>query len=217
MNVILLGPPGAGKGTQAVKLAQAYGLPQISTGEIFREHIREGTNLGIKAKEYMDKGQLVPDDLVMEIAESRLLEEDCQRGFFLDGFPRTVYQAEKLDEFLEERNKKVDNVLDLSIKEEALVKRLSGRRVCKSCGTNYHLTTRPPLKEGICDLCSGELYRRADDDEVTIYNRLKVYETQTKPLIEYYKNAGTLMRLDADMGLENLFNEIQRILGARVI
>ncbi len=213
MNLILLGPPGAGKGTQAVKIVEKYKVPHISTGDIFRANIKNGTELGKKAKEYMDKGELVPDDLVCEIATSRLLEDDCKDGFLLDGFPRTVYQAEKLDEFLAKHGKKVDKVLDIAVGKEELMTRLTGRRVCKACGATYHVTNIPPKKEGICDKCGGELMQRADDTEETVANRIEVYNSQTMPLVEYYEKAGNIAHIDGAIGLENVFNHIVSVLG----
>lgn len=213
MNLILLGPPGAGKGTQAVKIVEKYKVPHISTGDIFRANIKNGTELGKKAKAYMDKGELVPDDLVCEIATSRLLEDDCKDGFLLDGFPRTVYQAEKLDEFLEKHGKKVDKVLDIAVEKEELMTRLTGRRVCKACGATYHVTNIPPKKEGICDKCGGELMQRADDTAETVENRIEVYNSQTMPLVEYYEKAGNIAHIDGAIGLENVFNHIVSVLG----
>lgn len=214
MNLILLGPPGAGKGTQAVRIIEKYNIPHISTGDIFRKNIKEGTELGKKAQEYMNKGELVPDDLVIEIATTRLLEEDCKNGFLLDGFPRTVYQAEKLDAFLAAQNKKVDNVLDIAVEKDELMRRLIGRRVCRSCGATYHVESMPPKKEGVCDQCGGELYQRADDTEETVENRIEVYNSQTMPLVEYYEKAGNIAHIDGSIGLENVFNTIVSILGA---
>ena len=213
MNLILLGPPGAGKGTQAVKIVEKYNIPHISTGDIFRANIKNGTELGMRAKEYMDKGELVPDDLVCEIATSRLLEDDCKDGFLLDGFPRTVYQAEKLDAFLTEHGKKVDKVLDIAVEKEELMTRLIGRRVCKACGATYHVTNMPPKKEGVCDKCGGELMQRADDTEETVANRIEVYNSQTMPLVEYYEKAGNIAHIDGAIGLENVFNHIVSVLG----
>ncbi|MCI8645856.1 MAG: adenylate kinase [Firmicutes bacterium] len=213
MNLILLGPPGAGKGTQAVKIVEKYNIPHISTGDIFRANIKNGTELGKKAKEYMDKGELVPDDLVCEIATSRLLEDDCKDGFLLDGFPRTVYQAEKLDAFLTEHGKKVDKVLDIAVEKEELMTRLIGRRVCKACGATYHVKNMPPAKEGVCDKCGGELMQRADDTEETVANRIEVYNSQTMPLVEYYEKAGNIAHIDGAIGLENVFNHIVSVLG----
>lgn len=209
LKTILLGPPGAGKGTQADKIVAKYDVPHISTGDIFRENIKNGTELGKKAQEYMNKGELVPDDLVCEIATDRLLKDDCQeKGFLLDGFPRTVYQAEKLDEFLTAHGQKLDKVIDLEVGEDVLMKRLTGRRVCKACGASYHVINIPPLKEGICDKCGAELIQRADDNEETAKNRIDVYNKETAPLVEYYEKAGNLARIDGAAGLENTFNSI---------
>ena len=214
MNLILLGPPGAGKGTQAARMIEKYHIPQISTGDIFRKNIKEGTELGKKAQEYMNKGELVPDDLVIEIATTRLLEDDCKDGFLLDGFPRTVYQAEKLDAFLAAHGKKIDKVLDIAVEKEELMTRLIGRRVCRSCGATYHIVNMPPEKEGVCDVCGGELYQRADDTEETVANRIEVYNSQTKPLVDYYEKAGNIAHIDGAIGLENVFAHIVSVLGA---
>ena len=213
LRTILLGPPGAGKGTQAVKIVEKYGIPHISTGDIFRENIKKGTELGKKAQEYMNKGELVPDDLVIAIATARLLEDDCKNGFLLDGFPRTVYQAEKLDEFLEAHNSKIDKVVDISVGKEELMIRLTGRRVCKKCGARYHIVNIPPKKEGVCDICGGPLIQRDDDNAETAANRIEVYEEQTRPLVDYYKKAGNLVLIDGTTGLENVFADIVRALG----
>ena len=209
----MLGPPGAGKGTQAVKIVEKSGIPHISTGDIFRENIKKGTELGKKAQEYMNKGELVPDDLVIAIATARLLEDDCKNGFLLDGFPRTVYQAEKLDEFLEAHNSKIDKVVDISVGKEELMIRLTGRRVCKKCGASYHIVNIPPKKEGVCDICGGPLIQRDDDNAETAANRIEVYEEQTRPLVDYYKKAGNLVLIDGTTGLENVFADIVRALG----
>ena len=213
LRTILLGPPGAGKGTQAGKIVEKYGIPHISTGDIFRENIKKGTELGKKAQEYMNKGELVPDDLVIAIATARLLEDDCKNGFLLDGFPRTVYQAEKLDEFLEAHNSKIDKVVDISVGKEELMIRLTGRRVCKKCGASYHIVNIPPKKEGVCDICGGPLIQRDDDNAETAANRIEVYEEQTRPLVDYYKKAGNLVLIDGTTGLENVFADIVRALG----
>ena len=213
LRTILLGPPGAGKGTQAVKIVEKYGIPHISTGDIFRENIKKGTELGKKAQEYMNKGELVPDDLVIEIATDRLLQEDCKVGFLLDGFPRTVYQAEKLDEFLAAHGAKIDKVLDMAVEKEELIARLTGRRVCKTCGASYHVVNIPPKKEGVCDICGGELVQRADDNAETVANRIEVYEAQTKPLIDYYEKAGNIAHIDGSTGLDNVFADIVKALG----
>lgn len=214
MRLVLLGPPGAGKGTQAVKIAEKYNIPHISTGDIFRKNVKEGTPLGKKAKEYMDKGELVPDDLVIDLATDRLTEEDCKNGFLLDGFPRTVYQAEKLDGFLKERGMALDKVLDIDVAEDILLDRMIGRRVCRNCGKPYHVTNMPPKKEGVCDVCGGEVYQRADDTEETVRNRFKVYRDQTSPLIEYYEKAGNIAHIDGAGELSKVFQTIVDALGA---
>ena len=213
LRTILLGPPGAGKGTQAVNIVDKYGIPHISTGDIFRANIKNGTELGKKAQEYMNRGELVPDDLVIEIATTRLLEDDCKNGFLLDGFPRTVYQAEKLDEFLAAHGSKIDKVLDIAVEREELITRLTGRRVCKACGASFHVVNIPPKTEGVCDRCGGELMQRADDNIETVANRIDVYEAQTKPLVDYYENAGNIAHIDGATGLDNVFADIVRALG----
>lgn len=213
LRTILLGPPGAGKGTQAAKIVEKYHIPHISTGDIFRENIKNGTELGKRAKEYMDKGELVPDDLVIEIATDRLLKDDCKDGFLLDGFPRTVYQAEKLDEFLKAHDSKIDKVLNIAVEKEELMTRLTGRRVCKACGASYHVVNIPPKKEGICDVCGAPLVQRADDNAETVANRIEVYEAQTMPLIEYYEKAGNIAHIDGATGLESVFADIVKALG----
>lgn len=213
LRTILLGPPGAGKGTQAAKIIEKYNIPHISTGDIFRENIKKGTELGKKAQEYMNRGELVPDDLVIEIATTRLLEDDCKDGFLLDGFPRTVYQAEKLDEFLAAHDSKIDKVIDIAVGKDELMERLTGRRVCKSCGASYHIVNIPPKKEGVCDICGGELIQRTDDNAETVANRIEVYEAQTMPLIEYYEKAGNIAHIDGATGLDNVFVDIVKALG----
>ena len=214
LRLILLGPPGAGKGTQAARICQKYSIPHISTGDIFRSHIKEGTEFGKKAQEYMNKGLLVPDNLVLEIAEARLMEEDCKNGFLLDGFPRTVNQAEKLDRFLEERNLSIDMVLNIEVDKEVLMTRLIGRRVCRNCGATYHVINMPSEKEGICDVCGGELYQRSDDTSATVENRIEVHNAQTKSLVEHYEKVGKIAHIDGSTGLDNVFNDIERVLGA---
>jgi len=213
LRTVLLGPPGAGKGTQAAKIVEKYHIPHISTGDIFRENIKKGTELGKRAQEYMNKGELVPDELVIEIATTRLLEDDCKDGFLLDGFPRTVHQAEKLDEFLAAHDSKLDKVVDIAVEKEELIVRLTGRRVCKACGASYHVVNIPPKKEGVCDVCGGPLIQRADDNEETVANRIEVYEAQTMPLIEYYEKAGNIAHIDGATGLENVFADIVKALG----
>ncbi len=213
LRTVLLGPPGAGKGTQAVKIVEKYNIPHISTGDIFRENIKNGTELGKKAQEYMNKGELVPDDLVIDLATSRLLEDDCKNGFLLDGFPRTVYQAEKLDEFLDAHSMKLDKVIDIEVEKEELITRLTGRRVCKKCGASYHVVNIPPKKEGICDICGGELFQRDDDTVETVENRIEVYNEQTMPLVDYYKKADNIVTIDGALPLETVFAEIVKSIG----
>ncbi len=213
MNLILLGPPGAGKGTQAAKIIEKYHIPHISTGDIFRENIKKGTELGKKAQEYMNAGKLVPDELVVEIATDRLTKDDCREGFLLDGFPRTVFQAEELDKFLAAGGSRIDNVLDIDVNREELMTRLTGRRVCSKCGASYHIVNIPPEQEGICDVCGAELIQRKDDNEETAANRIRVYNNETKPLIDYYEKAGNISHIDGTTGLENVFNTIVGILG----
>ncbi len=213
MNLILLGGPGAGKGTQAKKLIDKYHIPQISTGDILRAAVKEGTELGRKAKEFMDAGKLVPDEVVIGIVEERLKQADARKGFILDGFPRTVPQAQALDGALAKMGAKIDHVVSVDVEEEALVTRLTGRRTCKNCGQMYHISFTPPQKEGVCDKCGGELYQRDDDNEATVRSRLATYNQATKPLIDYY-NAKGLVRPIAGVGsIEDIFNKITAILG----
>ncbi len=213
MNIVFLGPPGAGKGTQAKRITERYGIPQISTGDMFREHLSKGTELGKKAKEYMEKGQLVPDEIVLSMVEERLKQPDCEKGFILDGFPRTVPQAEALDEMLAKWGKKIDYAIAIEVPDEELVKRLTGRRTCKKCGMMYHVIFKPPKEEGKCDACGGELYQRADDNEETVRNRLKVYHESTAPLIDYYEKKGVLHRVDGMGSIDEIFERIVKILG----
>lgn len=213
LRAVLLGPPGAGKGTQAVRLVEKYEIPHISTGDIFRKNIKEGTELGKKAQEYMNAGALVPDELVVDLVKDRLQQDDCKNGFLLDGFPRTIFQAEKLDEFLSESNLKMDIVINLKVGKEALIKRLTGRRVCKDCGASYHIVNIPPKKEGVCDICGGELIQRKDDNIETVENRINVYEEQTAPLIGYYKEAGSLVDFDGEASLDEVFDAIVQAIG----
>jgi adenylate kinase len=212
MNIIFLGPPGAGKGTQAKILIERYVIPQISTGDMLREHVAKGTELGVKAKEYMEKGQLVPDEIILGMVKERLSQEDAQKGFILDGFPRTVAQAEALDKILEEMGKKIEYVLALIVPDEELVTRLTGRRTCKNCGMMYHIKFKPPKVEGKCDSCGGELYQRPDDNEETVRNRLKVYHNQTAPLIEYYRKKGVLFEVDGSKNIDEITQQLINIL-----
>ena len=213
LRSILLGAPGAGKGTQAARIVEKYNIPHISTGDIFRDNIKRQTELGMKAQEYMNRGELVPDDLTIEIATTRLLEDDCANGFLLDGFPRTVYQAEKLEEFLEANGLKLDKVIDVEVDEDALIARLTGRRVCKNCGATFHVINIPPKEEGICDNCGNELIQRDDDSEATARNRLSVYAEQTMPLVDFYRDKGTLVEIDGEGDPEKVFVDIVEAIG----
>lgn len=213
LNIVLLGPPGAGKGTQAELIKEKYGIPQISTGDIFRANIKKGTELGKKAKGYMDKGELVPDSLVVDLVKDRLGEDDCKNGFMLDGFPRTVFQAEELDKIMDERGMKINAVLNIDVETERLVRRIAGRRVCKVCGATYNVDYKPPEKEGVCDKCGGEVYQRADDNAETVKNRIKVYFDQTAPLIDYYTKSGNIVNLDGNLDSKEVFGNIVKALG----
>ena len=213
MNIIMLGPPGAGKGTQAKMLVEKLGIPQISTGDMLRAAVKEGTPMGLKAKEYMDGGKLVPDEVVIGIVKDRLAADDCAKGFILDGFPRTIPQAEALDKVLEEMGKKIEYVVNVAVPESELLTRLTGRRTCKKCGAMYHVKFNPPKQDGVCDKCGGELYQRDDDKEETILNRLKVYNDQTAPLIEYYKKQGVLVDIDGSKEIGEIFKDICAALG----
>jgi len=206
--VVLLGPPGAGKGTQASKIAKKYSIPHISTGDIFRHNVKEGTPLGKKAKSYMDQGHLVPDELVCDLVKDRLSKSDCANGYLLDGFPRTVFQAQHFDQSLEKSNHEISLVLDIRVSEDILLSRMIGRRICKNCGKLYHIINMPPQKEGVCDVCGGEVYQRADDSAETVKNRFKVYIEQTSPLTEYYEKIGKLITLDGAKDPDVLFVQI---------
>lgn len=211
MKLVLLGPPGAGKGTQSVVLAKRYNIPHISTGDILRESVKSGAALGLKAKSFMDKGELVPDEIVTGIVAERLKKDDVRRGYILDGFPRTLKQAEDLDASLKMASSGIDMVLYFATSAAVAIERLSGRRVCKSCGFNYHVKNIPPKREGVCDKCGSALFQRPDDKEDTVRNRLKVYEEQTKPLIDYYSARGLLKRVSGDMGVDELFKVLSKI------
>ena len=214
MKIIMLGAPGAGKGTHAKKISEKYSIPHISTGDIFRANIKEGTELGKKAKEYMDQGLLVPDELTCDLVMDRIQQDDCKNGFVLDGFPRTIPQAEALTAALEKINEKMDYALDIEIADEKIVERMSGRRVCTKCGAPFHIANIPPKTEGICDHCGGELEFRADDQPETVLKRLGVYHEQTQPLIEYYAKQGILKEIDGTKSVEEGFASIVEILGA---
>ena len=213
MNIVLLGPPGAGKGTQAKRLIEKYGIPQISTGDMLRAAVKEGTELGKQAKAYMDKGELLPDEVVIGIVKDRLQEADCKKGFMLDGFPRTVGQAEALDTALDSMEQKLDHIVCLDVPNEELMGRLTGRRTCKECGAGFHVMFDPPKKEGVCDHCGGEIYQRDDDNETTVMSRLDVYAKSTQPLIDYYKKQGILRLIDGVGSMGDIFNRVVKVLG----
>lgn len=214
MKIIMLGAPGAGKGTQAKKIAEKYNIPHISTGDIFRANIKNGTELGKKAKTFMDQGLLVPDDLVVDLVVDRVNQEDCTNGYVLDGFPRTIPQAEALTKALAEMGQKVDYAIDVDVPDENIVTRMSGRRACVGCGATYHLKYAPTKVEGICDTCGGELILRDDDKPETVQKRLNVYHEQTQPLIDYYNEAGILRTVDGTIDINDVFQAIVEILGA---
>ena len=214
MKIIMLGAPGAGKGTQAKKIAAKYDIPHISTGDIFRANIKNGTELGKKAKTYMDQGMLVPDELVVELVADRLGQKDCDAGCVLDGFPRTIPQAEALEKALSSKGQKVDYAIDVDVPDEHIVQRMSGRRACVGCGATYHLEYAPAKAEGVCDVCGKALILRDDDKPETVEKRLVVYHDQTKPLIDYYKEAGILETIDGTKDIDEVFQAITDILGA---
>ncbi len=213
MRLVLLGPPGAGKGTQAVVLAEELGIPHISTGDMFRQAVKDGTAMGKKAKEYMDQGLLVPDEVVVGVVADRLELEDAASGFILDGFPRTVAQADALAEILHSAGKYLDAAVNIVVPEEVLVKRLSGRRVCRNCGATYHVEFSPPAEENVCDKCGGELYQREDDKEETVRKRLAEYNEKTSPLVAYYAGKGILRNIDGADSAEQVLKNIRAALG----
>ena len=212
MYILLMGPPGAGKGTQAEKLIREYGIPQISTGDMFRAAVKSGTALGKEAKSYMDKGALVPDSVTVGIVKERLAQDDCKKGWILDGFPRTTAQASALDAILHDLGIQLTAVLDFNVNRDDLVNRVSVRLVCRQCGASFHKEFRPPKQEGVCDNCGGELYQRADDNEVTVRERLAVYDTSTKPLIDYYKVSGRYYEINGDQSMDKVFADVQAAL-----
>ncbi len=213
MRLILLGPPGAGKGTQADKIAKEYNIPHISTGDIFRANIKNETELGLKAKQYIDNGELVPDSVVVAIVEDRIKQDDTKNGFLLDGFPRTENQALALDEALKEIGISLDAVININVDSQILVSRITGRRICKDCGATYHVEFNPSAEEGVCDLCGGELYQRSDDNEDTVQNRIDVYNKQTAPLIEYYSKQDLIKTIDGEQAIDKVFTDIVKKLG----
>jgi len=212
MNLVLMGLPGAGKGTQAEKIVEKYSIPHISTGDMFRAAIKESTELGLQAKSFMDQGNLVPDEVTIGIVRERLSKEDCAEGFLLDGFPRTVAQAEALENILSDLNKKIDYVINIDVDQEFLMERLTGRRICKSCGSTYHLVFNPPTKDDVCDRCGGELYQRADDNAETVQNRLEVNQKQTKPLLDSYEGKGYLRNINGQQDIRKVFDDLDQLL-----
>lgn len=213
MKIIMLGAPGAGKGTQAKKIAGKYSIPHISTGDIFRANIKNNTELGQKAKTYMDKGELVPDELVVDLIMDRFKNPDCKNGYVLDGFPRTIPQAEALDKALKAQGENVDFAINVEVPDDNIINRMSGRRACVGCGATYHIVYNPTKVEGICDACGEKLILRDDDKPETVKNRLSVYHDQTQPLIDYYKKANVLAEVDGTQDMEVVFNDIVKILG----
>lgn len=213
MKIIMLGAPGAGKGTQAKKIADVCNIPHISTGDIFRANIKNGTELGAKAKAYMDKGLLVPDELVCDLVVDRIQQDDCKDGFILDGFPRTIPQAEALTNALNAIGKNMDFAIDVDVPDENIINRMSGRRACVGCGATYHLVFNPTKVEGICDVCGEKLILREDDKPETVKNRLNVYHEQTQPLIDYYKGQGILRTVDGTKAMDEVFADILKVLG----
>lgn len=214
MKIIMLGAPGAGKGTQAKKIAAKYQIPHVSTGDIFRANIKNGTELGMKAKGYMDAGGLVPDEITIGMLLDRIHEKDCANGYVLDGFPRTIPQAESLSKALEGMGEKIDYAINVDVPDENIISRMSGRRACLACGATYHIVFNPPKQEGICDICGEKLVLRDDDKPETVQKRLDVYHSQTKPLIDYYRKTGVLAEVDGTQDMEVVFQDIVKILGA---
>ena len=212
MNILFMGPPGAGKGTQAEVIVKEFGIPHISTGDAFRLAIKQGTPIGLKAKEYMDQGLLVPDDVTIGIVEERLQQPDCREGFLLDGFPRTLSQAEALDGILDRLNSGLDHVINLKVDRNKLLARLTGRRLCKNCGSTYHVVFNPPKQEGICDKCGGELYQRSDDNEESVGTRLDEYINKTAPLLTFYENKGLLRQMNGEQDIDQVSQEIVSLL-----
>lgn len=213
MKIIMLGAPGAGKGTQAKMLAKKYDIPHISTGDIFRMNIKNNTELGQKAKGYMDAGELVPDELVVDLVVDRIKAKDCMKGFILDGFPRTIPQAEALDYALNNQNERIDYAINVDVPDEAIIKRMSGRRACVGCGATYHVENMPPKKENVCDTCGESLILREDDKPETVKKRLDVYHEQTQPLIDYYDKKGVILTVDGTLDVDVVFKKLTEVLG----
>ena len=214
MKIVLLGPPGAGKGTQAKSISNRYSIPHISTGDIFRKNISEETPLGIEAKRYMDNGQLVPDEVTINMVKDRLTWDDCKNGYLLDGFPRTVVQAEALQEFLAQRNESLDTALLIEVPMTFILERMTGRRVCPSCGASYHIKFNPSNIDGVCDVCGSDIVQRKDDTEETVKERLDVYQRQTQPLIDFYKEVNLLSTVDGTKAINSVFESICKVLGS---
>jgi adenylate kinase len=212
VNLVLMGLPGAGKGTQAERIVEKYNIPHISTGDMFRAAIKDSTELGLQAKSFMDKGELVPDEVTIGIVRERLGKQDCEHGFLLDGFPRTVAQADALENILGDLNRKIDFVINIDVDKAILMERLTGRRICKSCGATYHLVFNPPAKEGVCDRCGGELYQRADDNEETVQNRLDVNLKQTQPLLDFYESKGYVRNINGQQDINKVFEDVDVLL-----
>ena len=215
MRLLFLGPPGAGKGTQARELAREWDVPQVATGDMLREAMSSGTALGREAKQYYDKGNLVPDDVILRMVAERLRQPDAAKGFILDGFPRTIAQADGLAKMLDEIGQKLDAVIYLDVSEPELVRRLTGRRLCRNCQSPYHVVSAPPQREGVCDKCGGELYQRVDDSDATVRNRLQVYETQTSPLLDYYRQRGLLRTVSGEGAVDKIRQALREAAGAR--
>jgi adenylate kinase len=211
-----MGLPGAGKGTQAEKIVEKYSIPHISTGDMFRAAIKDGTELGMKAKSFMDQGALVPDEVTIGIVRERLSKDDCKKGFLLDGFPRTVAQAEALETILSDLDRQINYVINISVDKDILMERLTGRRICKSCGATYHLVFNPPTKEDTCNRCGGELYQRADDNAETVQNRLDVNLKQTQPLLDFYENKGYLQNINGQQDINKVFEDVDAFLSGLV-
>ncbi|MBO1515338.1 adenylate kinase [Metabacillus bambusae] len=216
MNLVLMGLPGAGKGTQAERIVEKYDIPHISTGDMFRAAMKEETELGLQAKSFIDKGELVPDEVTIGIVRERLGKNDCQNGFLLDGFPRTVAQADALEGILAELSKQIDYVVNIEVNKDILMERLTGRRICKDCGATYHLIFNPPAVQGECDKCGGELYQRADDNEETVANRLEVNLKQTEPLLNFYNDKGYLRNINGEQDIDKVFVDVNQLLGGLV-
>lgn len=216
MRIVIFGPPGAGKGTQAKSICMKYSIPHVSTGDIFRKHIAEKSSLGVEAKKYIEIGQLVPDEITIQLVESRLADEDCKNGFLLDGFPRTVHQAEALTDILDKKNEEITTALLIDVPKEFILERMTGRRVCKYCGASYHVKHNPTIVPGKCDICGNDTMQRKDDTEETVKERLEVYDNETRPLMDYYKNKNLLAVVDGTKAINEVFESICNVLGSDI-